>query len=64
MKETQGYFHRWANDIVSAHGNYFTRTVGLVEAIDGTVYKVPPERIVFETELEKNTRQMKELSDL
>jgi hypothetical protein len=43
-----GYFHRWADDAFADNTDkYFQRVVGIVEATDGEIYKVPPEALTL-----------------
>lgn len=46
--EKKGYFHRWADDaFMDNSDNYYQRVVGIIEDIDGKVYKVPPEALTL-----------------
>jgi len=43
-----GYFHRWADDVVTdSSDQYYQRVVGIIEDVDGKIYKVPPDSITL-----------------
>jgi hypothetical protein len=62
IHQTEGFFHRWADDYLILDDERYKIVVGIVEAKDGMVYKVPPEAIAFDpllTENEKNLKNFK-----
>lgn len=47
LRPTKGRFHRWADDLINEDEKWFSRTVGIVEDLDGNIFKVPIEKIMF-----------------
>lgn len=47
LEPTIGKFHRWADDPICIDEKWFARTVGIVEDLEGNIFKVPIERITF-----------------
>jgi hypothetical protein len=46
--EQDGYFHRWANDaFMDSSDTYHQRVVGIIENLDGKVFKLPPYAITL-----------------
>ena len=47
MNPFDAVFHGWGNDVIESHQENLPITVGIVEAEDGQVHLVGPDRIKF-----------------